>query len=243
MLPKIPKPMKKYLITGVLVLIIATAFGQKEYSFGFEVAPHISWAKSNTKYVKQKSSTIGFKYGLRGDSYFAKNYAITSGLMISHTSIGLEYSLKYEKDGIIYFDPLSLETVDETYIFDSVEQLDISYGFQYLEIPLGLKFRSDEIGYLRVQFEGGFIPGVKLKSTVSSEKKEIEKEELNNGTSLFALSYYFEGGITYSLGAQIAIKASVYYASGMIDLTTKEIREKEDNISQNQAGLKLGVVF
>ncbi len=221
--------MKNYLITGVLILIISTAFGQKEYSFGFEVAPHISWAKSNTRYVKENGPAFGFKYGLRGDSFFGKNYAITSGLMVSHTSISLDYK-----------DSLKIETVDENY--DSLGQTDITYGFQYLEIPLGVKFRSEEIGYIRLQFEGGFIPALQLKSTVSSDKEDIEKEELQKGTSLLALSYYFEGGLTYSLGAQIAIKASVYYASGMIDITSDDIREG-DNISQNQAGLKVGVVF
>lgn len=222
--------MKKILIFALaLFLVSATLHAQKKYSFGFEVAPHISWASSNTNNVEQDGTSFGIKYGLRGDSFFGDNYAITSGLMISHTSIDL-----------LYNEGLTLKTIDSTY--DIADGNKVSYHFQYLEVPLGLKFQSNEIGYVRILFEGGFIPALQLRSSATADIVDVQKEELKEGTSLLALSYYFEGGITYSLGAQVAIKGTAYYSSGILDRTTGD-DDSEDRITQNTVGLKIGLVF
>jgi hypothetical protein len=219
----------KYSIVFVLIILGfgLNAQAQKKYSFGFEVSPHVGWAVSNTKRVENNGAQMGVKYGLKGDSFFGNNYAITSGLMISHTAIDLHY------------DSIVLKTVDNDYtILDS----DVKYNFQYFELPIGMKFQSNEIGYIRVLIEGGFINGIQIRSKVSSDEPEIDKEELKEGVNFYSLSYYFEGGITYSLGAQIALKATLYFSSGIFDITPDDF-SAEDRITQNSTGLKIGLVF
>ena len=172
---------------------------------------------------------MGIKYGLRGDQFFGKNYAITTGLMISHTAIDLHYD-----------STITLKTVDETY--EDISDVDIKYNFQTFELPIGMKFQSNEIGYMRVLIEGGFINGVQIRSKVTSDEPEIDKEELKEGVNAYTLSYYFEGGITYTLGAQIALKGTVYFSSGILDLTPDN-NNAEDRITQNSVGMKIGLVF
>lgn len=221
---------RKIVVLGVFVLGLAlVSNGQTKYSFGFEVSPNVSWATSNTKHVKNDGSAFGIKYGLRGDKFFGENYAFTSGLIISHTGINLQYS-----------DSLTLKTVDDAYALDT--NSNVSYHMQYLEIPLGFKFQSKEIGYLRILFEGGVLPAVRIRAKASVDNADIEKEELKEGIRLFSASYYFEGGISYSLGANVAIKGSVYWSSGFFDITSDK-NKRDDRITQNQAGLKLGLVF
>jgi hypothetical protein len=216
------------LLIALFILSLNVHAQKKKYSFGFEVAPNISWGVSNTKKVENNGATTGIKYGIKGDSFFGKNYAITSGIMISHTSLDLHYN-----------DTIDLVTIDDTY---DIEDSDVRYNIQYVEIPLGMKFQSNEIGYFRVLIEGGFLGGVRIKSKVSSDEPEIDKEELEKGISLFSLAYYFEGGVTYSLGAQISLKGTVYFSSGILDMTPDKY-SAEDRITQNSVGMKIGLVF
>ena len=218
-----------FFLSIVLTGLALTSFAQNKYSFGFEVSPNFSWATSNTKYVSNDGSVLGIKYGLRGDKFFGENYAFTSGLIISHTGINLNYS-----------DSLILKTVDDTYVVDSGSS--VGYHMQYLEIPLGFKFQSKEIGYLRILFEGGIIPAVRLRAKATVDANDIDKEELKQGIRLFSTSYYFEGGVAYSLGAQVAIKGAVYWSSGFFDITNDD-NKRDDRITQNSVGLKLGLVF
>lgn len=220
---------KLVLLIIVLWLGIAGLQAQNKYSFGFEAAPHISWASSNTNKVENNGTAFGIKYGLRGDKFFGDNYAITSGLMISHTNINLTYN-----------DSIEFNAIDDDFIADS--GTNVTYHLNYIEIPVGLKFQSNEIGYIRVLFEGGFIPAFELRSKISADDYDVDKQELQEGTIPIALSYYFEGGISYSLGAQLAIKSTIFYSSGMFDITSDE-GDRDDRISHNAVGMKLGLIF
>lgn len=220
----------KYTLVLILVILSLSlnAQTQKKYSFGFEVSPHVSWAVSNTKRVENNNAQMGIKYGLKGDSFFGKNYAISSGLMISHNAINLHYD-----------STITLKTVDNDY---EISDSDVKYNFQTFELPIGMKFQSNEIGYIRVLIEGGFINGIQIRSKVSSDEPDINKEELKEGVNLYSLSYYFEGGITYSLGAQIALKGTLYFSSGIFDITPDDT-SADDRITQNSIGMKIGLVF
>ena len=221
----------KYFVTFILTAFLLNLNVQaqkKKYSFGFEVSPHLSWAISNTKRVENNGTQMGVKYGIKGDSFFGDNYAITGGLMISHSALDVHYN-----------DSIEFKTVDNTY---KLGNTDVKYNFQYLEIPIGMKFQSNEIGYIRVLVEGGFINGVQIRSKISNDDNQIDKEELKQGVNVYSVSYYFEGGVTYSLGANIALKGTVFFSSGMNDITSDK-NSKDDRITQNSVGLKLGLVF
>ncbi len=220
---------KTILLLSVLWLATMGLNAQNKFSFGFEAAPHISWASSNTNKVESNGTSFGIKYGIRGDKFFGDNYAITSGLMISHTSINLTYN-----------NPIEFNTVDADFTTDSGSS--VKYHLQYLEVPIGLKFHSNEIGYLRVLFEGGFIPAMELRSKITADDYDVDKQELTDGTFPIAVSYYFEGGISYSLGAQLAIKSTLFYSSGMFDIT-KDEGDREDRITHNAFGMKVGLIF
>lgn len=215
-------------IIAIFILSINAQAQKKKYSFGFEVSPNVNWAISNTKRVENNGAQMGIKYGLKGDSFFGDNYAITAGLMISHTALDVHYN-----------DSLDFVTVDNTY---ELGNTDVKYNIQYVEIPIGMKFQSNEIGYFRVLVEGGFINSVQIRSKVSNDDMEVDKEELKEGVNLISFSYYFEGGVTYSLGANIALKGTVYFSSGINDITSDNNSE-DDRITQNSVGLKLGLVF
>jgi hypothetical protein len=218
----------KYIATLILIIFAVSLYGQKQkkYSFGFEVAPNVNWAVSNTKRVENNNAQMGIKYGLRGDQFFGKNYAITTGLMISHTAINLNY------------DSINIKTVDNDY---ELKDANVKYNFQFFEVPLGMKFQSNEIGYIKVLIEGGFINGIQIRSKVSDDG-EIDKEELEEGVNAYSLAYYFEGGVTYSLGAQIALKGTIFFSSGIFDMTPDNNNES-DRITQNSVGMKIGLVF
>ena len=58
-------------------------------------------------------------------------------------------------------------------------------------IPLGLKLKSEELGYTSFYFHGGLIPMLRLKASISSET--LDYNRLNTQLYLTKVFYYLKG--------------------------------------------------
>jgi len=130
--------------------------------FGAFVAPTISWMKptastddDNKFNVESGGTRVGFIYGLMADYNFAPNYGIVTGIQINQTG-GRIIATNRAQTGLV----------------NDVLKADFTYRLQYVEIPLALKLRTDNISGFR--FFGqlgasvGFNIGKKTDYTVTS---------------------------------------------------------------------------
>jgi len=216
--------MQKYILTLIILVFSSHIFAQS-LSFSVVVDPQITWMNSDSKNTERDGTEFGFGGGLVMDHYFAENYAFSSGISILSTGGSLKYldSLAFQFGG-------STDTIPAG--------STIRYKLQYLTIPLSLKLKSNEIGYSRFFAHLGLNMHLNLKSSADINE-DIQGEDIRDEVNFFMMSYFFGGGLEYSLGGNTALVGGIYYTSGILDVTSNS--NYRTHISA--LSLRLGVKF
>jgi opacity protein-like surface antigen len=212
--------MKKVSIAFFASLLIMTgsAFGQAPNSnlhFGLKLSPMLSWTNSDIEGLEDDGSAIGFTYGLMMDFDFTSNYAISTGIELSH------------RKGKTKNDSLSFK-----------------YNLQYIDLPVALKLRTNEIGYITYYGKFGFIPGINVKATYDLESStdlvaDDDDVKFSSDINAFNLGLIVGGGIHYGLSGNTAIMVELLYNNGFIDI----LKEDGNQLKTSYVALNLGVYF
>ncbi len=196
--------------------------------FGVFADPQISWFTSDTKRFSSDGSVFGFNAGFTFEKYFADRYAITSGASINNVG-GI---LKYNEDGY------SIKTRDDSY--DILAGQSVRFKGQYIDVPLGLKFKTNEIGYATFFAQLGVKGHLRLKGFAWQDENGVDREVLENDqTYLGFVSYMFGVGMEYSLGGPSAIQTGITFTNGM----TPVYNAGYGRISVGNVALRVGLVF
>ncbi|MBN2486689.1 MAG: PorT family protein [Bacteroidales bacterium] len=218
--------MKKFFAIFLLLGALVPINAQKKVKFGVIVEPKISWLLPESKKASPEGVFWGFGGGLEIDRYFAKNYAFSTGL-----------SLGSQGGKLSYADTIVITTQDDEVLVP--KGTTIEYNLQYLTIPVGLKLRSNQIGYSTFFANLGLTGQINMKSKASSNNTnglagDVMKDEIN----LFNLGYHFGGGIEYSLGEDTALLAGIMYQNGFVDVTQLKPKTPSRVVS-----LRIGIMF
>ncbi len=210
-------------------LVLLNLTGQAQYlQFGVFADPQLSWFTSDTKKFSPNGSVFGFNAGFSLERYFADRYAITTGASISN----IGGNIKYKEEDYI------LKTRDGEYPI--AVNSNVKVKGQYINVPLGLKFKTNEIGYTTFFAHLGVIGHVKLKGFAWEDTNGVDREVLENEQLNFGfVSYMFGAGMQYSLGGPSAIQVGLTYANGM----TAAFDAGYGMISIGSLSLKLGLIF
>lgn len=198
------------------VLIIAVAlFSQLAFSqypgtkrFTLAVSPTISWMKSDHEYVAKASSTAGYNFGVIMDSFFGENYAFTTGLLINTTGGKLKYG------------PTEIQE---------------TYKLKYIEIPLGLKLRSEDLRRINIYGRFGLSPQINIQAHNKSNKS------ISGEVRLFDLSYHLGGGVEYAINSKNAFMFGLLFNNGFTDVTKRD--NFEDKTILNRLTFEFGFIF
>jgi len=217
--------MKKYFLFVIITCISANLFSQK-IAFSVVVDPQITWFKTDVKNINNDGSIFGLNGGLVLDRYFAENYAFSTGIFLWSTG-----------GKLLFADSTSIR-------FRSGEEIlepntSMTYHLQYVTIPFSLKLNSNEIGYIKFYAHLGINNHINIGKTADILSMDIDHVGIPDEINLFNMSYFFGGGIEYSLGGNTAILCGIYYTNGFWDVTAA----KEYRTTLNAVSLRLGVRF
>lgn len=221
--------MSRNVVSYCAMLLFFLMYGYSasaQVRFGVVAHPQYTWMASETADVTNRSGKIGFNGGLIIEKYFAENYAFMSGISISVEGGKLSY-----EDTLHY-----VVNNAQTRIFPETK---LDYSLQYVQIPFGLKLKSNEIGYTTFFANLGFTAGINIKARLKDSEKQIQDEDISEEIKLFDLGYHFGGGIEYSLGGNTSVLAGVSFVNGFIDITGRS----EDKITMKNISLRLGILF
>ena len=230
--------MRKIYTTFLLLSIISMKpVISQNLKFSIVGEPQISWMKPDITNVSNDGIKIGIKYGLNMEKYFQENYAIATGLLINNTGGNLFY-----KD-TVYFQ-ISGTT-------DTIGDATVNYDIQYIEIPLGLKFTTNQIGYFKYFAQIGINGQVRIKATANIVDTDTQNGKINDEASLFNAGYHIGGGIQYSLGGSASLTAALTFTNGFVDITPAIESEAvnptnarlDDKVILNSLALKVGIIF
>lgn len=219
--------MKKITLLTLLVVLFQAGWTQtKDYKIGVRVSPNVSWIKPDTKFITNDGNVLRFGFGLVTDIQFTDNYAIGTGLNVFQTGGKLSYyQLTNEQS------------------FETVSMLSRTYKLQYGEIPITLKLRTNEIGYITYWGQFGLGLGVNIRAksddvaefrNVRSEtnpdapnfpwqestrpNRIVEDEDIKDQISLFRASLIIGAGIEYSLSGTTSLLIGLTYNNGFTDV-------------------------
>lgn len=229
--PLKPIKMKSSLLKLILMLALLAAprvIFPQGYQFGIFVDPQLAWFSSDTKKFTANGSVLGYDIGFAGEKYFAQRYAMLFGLSLE----SLGGNLKYNEMGY------SLITRDGT--FPVAANSTVEYEGQYINTPIGLKFRTVEIGYLRIFAQVALKGHFKLKGFVWEKSGGIEREVVTNDQVHWAFASYSIGaGLEYSLGGPSAIQTGIQFSNSF----TPVYKAGHGHIGAASLSLRVGLVF
>ena len=199
------------------MLTTAVEAQTKQWKIALHVDPNISWLKPDDKNLTAGDNKLNFGFGVSIDKMFTDNYAIGTGFNLFNTGGQLSY-----------FDERITDDGQRT-----IASMNRTYMLKYAEVPITLKLRTNEIGYITYWAQVGVGLGVNIKSksddVIDYKKLEngtnpdslrwtdatliadesIEDEDIGRDISIFRSSLIIAGGIEYNLSGDASIVAGV----------------------------------
>jgi opacity protein-like surface antigen len=220
--------MKKLVLSAMLIGALSTNLSAQEvtgsyddqtFNFGLKATPTISWLRVDADGISNDGIRIGFTYGLVTEFKFSSNYAFATGIDVSYRGGKFKYSL-------------------------GNDDVSFTQKLQFLDVPVALKLRTNEIGYMKYYGTFGFLPGVIIKATESIDSESPFVEDRTNRSNqsdftVFNIGLLVGAGAEYNLGGKTSITAGITYNNGIIDI----LKEKNAQMNSDCISLNLGVFF
>ena len=129
-----------------------------------------------------------------------------------------------------------------------------------MEIPIGLKMRTNEFGYFRYFIEPALTIGInsqargELSGPDSGLAQEDEKYDIRREVNALNLSWGITGGFEYSVSQSMSLIGGLGFQSGFTDVTTdnngnqefdpnRGVRDEDSKATANSLIIKIGIMF
>ncbi len=221
-------------LTVILLAAVSVKGISQELEFVVHVDPVISWMGTNSSDYINEGVRPGFNIGLKVHHYFDDHYAISTG--ISLISAGGRQSV-IEPHRMIFnnLQPQVL-TGDE-----------IRYNLRYMNIPIGLRLKTDQIGYLTYFTDIGFDIRMLVKSTVDLPANQPPVDNENARKEVFGLNagWHIHAGVEYDLNVDLTLVGGLGYDQDFFDVTKdlKDVEQPEDRSGLRMLRIMMGIKF
>ena len=216
--------MKKFFLISFLISTSIFTFSQN-LKLGVCLNPHFDWFNENAKSMRSDGSRTGISGGLVVENYFSKNYAFTTGIQLGSYGGNMKYD-----------STITIHTDEENVLVSPGTK--ITYKLQYITVPIGLKLKTNQIGFFSYYASLGFTPQVNIKAKAEATSV-LDNAAIGKEIGLFNLSYYFGGGLEYGVGGNTAIVVGVTYNNGFLDILSKQ----DSKQSLSYLTVNVGVMF
>jgi hypothetical protein len=223
--------MKKLLLSLLFIAVISVpSFAQEEndqkFHFGLKASPLVAWTKIDAEGVTSDGIRIGFTYGLMTEFSISTNYAFATGVDIS--TRGGKY--KYEIPDVPGFLEGGTVSVDQK--------------IQFLDIPVALKLKTKEIGYIKYYGLFGFNPGIVIMASQDVESDaEIQPDRGDRSNqsdfTVFNIGLIVGAGLEYNLGGSTSLTGGIHFNNGLIDIWDQD----KAKMKSNSLTLNVGIFF
>ena len=217
--------MKKLMLVLFLLLAMSKAYPQKRFDLTFIASPQVSWMTSDSKYVDEGKSHLGYGYGVEGDIFLhSDTYLIITGMTVSTLGGSLIYNQSVPFAGKVL--PAGT-TVD--------------YYLTNLEFPLALKMRTRNFNRTRFFAQFGLTNWFNLKTKATTNNSAFEKQVVKNEIRFYNVGLNIGAGLEYELGRGNALTGGLVYSDGFSDTTVNA--GVRDVTTLNVIRFRLGFIF
>ena len=207
--------MKGISILLVAVLFAVQGFSQdfKKFKFGFKVDPNISWMSPEAADLVSEGVLLRGSFGVNADIMFSERYALGTGFSIMGGGGQLSF-FDYE------------DRIGDAGESNFIVKRNRKYKLKYVEIPLTLKLRTDEIGYITYWGQFGLGLGFATKATADDNIKffselvedadEMGNSWIDSGSAISTLAKEDEEEMGVDISGEMSpIRASLIIGAGI----------------------------
>lgn len=203
--------MKKLLCATLLIALSIPAIAQKEqpWRIGLTANPVLGWFKTqkaneDLNGVSNDGLKVGFSYGAMGAYQFADNYSLE--IRIHHLMYQGGYQVNFKDK--------------QNFISKSSNDYQVGsrdWDLQYLNLPLNLKLKTNQIGYFTFFGKFGITPGFNLQSRATEKRLELinGSVEANKEEDITVNSRFMNVGVNIGLGAMYQLGGDTYLNGGL----------------------------
>jgi hypothetical protein len=247
----------KKIITAVIIVALgfnSNAQGNdKDFRFGLKIEPSFNWLTPD-KAEKFESGGIkmGFGIGAMTDFKLGGNVWLSTGVAVDFSGAKLNYLDNTISDtsgfypgyfhyssgqssGIVSVDDVNtalLDTTSTTFSeYSSIKLKDRTIRAQYVNIPLFIKMKTNEIGYLTYFGQFGLNTSIKTKarstdnvdliSATNLAPSDLDDLDIEKEVNLFKLAGSIGGGFEYNLSESTSLSVGIVFDYGFTSLTKK----------------------
>ena len=230
--------MKKTFILAIVLTVSISTFAQdatKKLRIGLEMSPTFSWFKSDYENVENDGLKLSNRVGVNVDYNFVHNYFFSTGIFLNWQNGDLRYS-----DSTITFD-----INDKNIIFNENGENNVvlKYAMKYIEIPIGLKLKTNEIGYMTYFAKFGINAAFNISALGEANQKSIEEADFSKEVNFINVGYHFGGGVEYALSSNFILSGGLTFQQGFIDVTSNTDGREKDKTIMNNVRINLGIFF
>ncbi len=269
----------------ILILVLATSFASagfsqddeaaKKFRFGLKVAPSINWLKpQDTRKFENGGSTLGFNWGLITEFALGDLFSFSTGLELNHEKGKINFTndafyaindqfefietQKNESTG-------NYELSDTSRPYAALKLNNRKYSSTYVTLPMALKMKTKEIGYLTYFGEFGlnlaFRTGTKvsdeaLLANANSNPTNIDISDLSKiiydkDMQPLRVQLQVGFGAEYNLAGSTAVFGALHYNLGFTNVVKGDSKYLLDidsqpvgqNFTAHGVRLTVGVLF
>lgn len=238
----------KLFISALLVLMtisLSSQAQQKPFKFGFKLSPAISWLSPDAKNYETGGSDFSFSWGLIADITLMENYYLATGFNVSYFGGKLKYPHM-----------ATLETNGTPMNYTG--EMQRTYNIRYIEIPLALKMKTNELAK-NLKFFGqiGINTGFNIRAKANDEfsgnnpitgkdSYSENKVDIKDETTLVKASLLVGAGTEYVIDESVSVVIGINFNNGFTNIL-KGANTVDSSIDAKAVPyyfeLNLGVIF
>lgn len=186
----------------------------KKFRLGLELCPNMGWIATDVKGFESDGSRLGFRFGLLGDVQLGANanYFFSTGLFLNNVG-------SKTKTTIAAVDSIPASTITG------------ESKMQYVELPLTVKLKTNEIGYMTYFGQIGVDIGV--LTAAKGKFNDSDFEDNHKYLNPLRLALAVGGGIEYNFSGNTSALLGIKYSNGF----TKVSKDKVEDVEQPKAKL------
>lgn len=213
-----------------MVIMSARMLVAQDLHFGIFASPVISWFKTDIDEVENQGARAGFIFGVSAEKYLTGNWYFNPGIAFISSSARLKST-----------EPSTFRFPGYTSIIAAGDP--VIYRMQYLAIPVGIKVKTSDVGYLTYFAEFGLDPKVVVNGKADIPSIDVSWENAMNEMRRFNIGYYLNAGADYSINGSISLIIGLGYESNIIDTTIDILGQPEDRTFQKMLKFIFGIKF
>lgn len=231
--------------------LFAQDSGTHLFHFGLKASPALSWFAPSDKKITSNGVGFGFGYGLITEFGFTKNYAFSTGLEVLNAGGKINFPKTSDKT---YYTVLN----DVTSLQDTFFLQQRTYKLRYVNVPLLLKLKTNQIGAMTYFGEFGFDVSFKWRALANDDVIKDNTEstrpdvDISKDISFLRLAMNLGLGAEYNLSGATSLVFSLNYNNGFTNAlhnSSKMLFVNKTNAAFaqkavfNYVGLSVGVLF